>query len=49
MPSTRKPIRVLICNQHAMFRDGIKALLGEASTIKIVGEAGTAQRAINLL
>jgi len=32
-----------------MFRDGIKALLGDGSSIKIVGEASTGQRAINLL
>src|SRR5882724_2718909 len=46
---TRKPIRVLICNKHTMFRDGIKALLGHGSAIKIVGEAATAKRAIHML
>ncbi len=49
MAQTRKPIRVLICNKYAMFRDGIKALLAEGSAIKIVGETATAKRAINLI
>jgi DNA-binding NarL/FixJ family response regulator len=45
----RNPKRVLICNQYTLFRDGIKALLQEASTIKIVGEASTARQALQLL
>ena len=49
MARTRRPIRVLIYNKHTMFRDGIKALLRQGSAIKIVGEAATAKRAINLL
>ena len=49
MSQTRKPIRVLICNKHTMFRDGIKALLGQGTAIKIVGEAATAKRAIHML
>jgi two-component system, NarL family, response regulator LiaR len=49
MARTRRPIRVLICNKHTMFRDGIKALLAHGSAIKIVGEAATAKRAITLL
>jgi DNA-binding NarL/FixJ family response regulator len=49
MASARKPIRVLICNQHTMFRDGIKALLARGRAIQIVGEASTARGAIHLL
>jgi DNA-binding NarL/FixJ family response regulator len=48
MAHTRRPIRVLICNKHTMFREGIKALLQQSTAIKIVGEAATAKRAINL-
>jgi DNA-binding NarL/FixJ family response regulator len=49
MAKARKPILVLICNQHTLFRDGIKALLGKSDFIKIVGEANTARRALHLL
>lgn len=49
MAQTHKPIRVLICNKHTMFRDGIKALLEQGNAIKIVGEAATARRAIQML
>jgi DNA-binding NarL/FixJ family response regulator len=45
----RRPSRVLICNHHTLFRHGIKALLEQAATIEIVGEAPTARRALSLL
>jgi len=48
MPGTQKNIRVLICNRHALFRDGLKALfLPNDDHIEIIGEAGTARRAID--
>jgi DNA-binding NarL/FixJ family response regulator len=49
MAQTSRPITVLIYNKHTMFRDGIKALFADGSTIRIVGEAATAKRAIHLL
>ena len=45
----RRPSRVVICNHHTLFRDGIKALLEQTTSIEIVGEAPTARRAITLL
>ena len=45
----RRPSRVVICNHHTLFRDGIKALLEQTTSIEIVGEAPTARRALSLL
>jgi DNA-binding NarL/FixJ family response regulator len=41
-------IRVLIVDDHAIVRDGIRALLAQASDIKVVGEAGNGHDAIAL-
>lgn len=49
MTRTRKKIRVLICNKHTLFREGIKALLQKGTPIEIVGEANTAGDAIQQL
>jgi two-component system nitrate/nitrite response regulator NarL len=35
-----KPIRVLLVDDHALFRSGIKALLSRQPGLKVVGEAG---------
>lgn len=44
--STQGPIRVLICNRFTLFREGIKALLGDGIPMDVVAEAGTAAEAI---
>jgi DNA-binding NarL/FixJ family response regulator len=44
-----KKIRVLICNKYTLFREGIKALLAQRTSIEIVGEAATAKQALDLL
>jgi len=43
-----KPIRVLIADDHALFREGIHAILKPVHDIEIVGEAGTGEEAITL-
>jgi len=43
-----KPIRVLIADDHALFREGVHAILKSVPDIEIVGEAGTGQEAISL-
>jgi DNA-binding NarL/FixJ family response regulator len=47
MARAHKKIRVLICNEYVLFREGIKSLLREGTRIEIVGEAGTARQAID--
>jgi len=34
------PVRVLVADDHALFRRGLVDLLGEAPDIQVVGEAG---------
>jgi DNA-binding NarL/FixJ family response regulator len=43
-----KHIRVLIADDHALFREGVHAILKSVPDIEIVGEAGTGQEAIKL-
>ena len=42
------PIQVLIVDDHAIVRKGIRALLAEVDCIQVVGEAGNGQDAITL-
>ena len=41
-----KPIRVLIVDDHQLFREGLAALLSTAGETDVVGEAGTGAEAI---
>ena len=36
----QKPIRVLLADDHHLFREGMRALLATASDLEVVGEAG---------
>jgi DNA-binding NarL/FixJ family response regulator len=42
------PIRVAVVDDHMIFREGLRALLGRADDIEIVGEAATTQEAIEV-
>jgi DNA-binding NarL/FixJ family response regulator len=44
-----RAIRVLLCNKHNLFREGIKAMFPEKRAIEIVGEAATAKQALELV
>ncbi len=41
-------LRVLIADDHVLFRDGMRALLTAAPDLELVGEASTGQEAIDL-
>jgi DNA-binding NarL/FixJ family response regulator len=42
------PIRILIADDHPMFRFGIRALLSAESDMEVVGEATNGQEAVNM-
>lgn len=42
-------IRLLIADDHALFRDGLKSLLGRQNDMKVVGEVDSADRLSELL
>lgn len=42
MSTTGRPVRVLLVDDHALFRSGVKALLTRRSEVEVVGDAGDA-------
>jgi DNA-binding NarL/FixJ family response regulator len=44
--TTRAPIRVILADDHAVLRMGIRSLLNQSPDIKVVGEAGDGVEAI---
>ena len=49
VPSLREPIRVLIVEDHAILREGLKALLEIEPDIEIIAAVGSAAEAMELL
>ncbi|GLP64608.1 DNA-binding response regulator [Streptomyces sp. TUS-ST3] len=45
VPST-SPVRLLLCDDHAVVRAGLRALLSSADGIDVVGEAATGEEAL---
>jgi DNA-binding NarL/FixJ family response regulator len=43
------PTRVLVADDHAMFRQGLVAMLGEAGGVEIVGQASRGDEALGLI
>lgn len=48
MTSDRAAVRILVCDDHAVVRAGLLALLDSAPDIEVVGEAGTGEEALAL-
>jgi two-component system response regulator NreC len=46
---SKKPIRILICDDHTLFVEGLKAMLRNESSLEIVGEARDGRRAVELV
>jgi DNA-binding NarL/FixJ family response regulator len=42
------PVRVVIVDDHIVFREGLRALLARVNEIEVVGEAGTTDEAIDV-
>lgn len=46
---TQRGIRVVIADDHELVREGLRAAFGAVTDVEIVGEAGTADRVIDLV
>ncbi|MBU2555937.1 MAG: response regulator transcription factor, partial [Bacteroidetes bacterium] len=44
-----EPIRIIIVDDHEIFRNGLKMVLGKLSYIRIVGEAGNGQEFLDII
>jgi DNA-binding NarL/FixJ family response regulator len=45
---TAKRIRVLVCDDHAVFREGVKTILNAQPDMEVVGEAGDGKEGVEL-
>ncbi|CAN5857203.1 hypothetical protein BH18ACT11_BH18ACT11_14290 [soil metagenome] len=41
-----EPLRVLVADDHPLFREGIKTMLASAEGVELVGEASTGEEAV---
>lgn len=46
--TSRRPLRVLVADDHRLFRDGVRALLGSLDGVEVVAEAASGDEAIEL-
>ncbi len=49
MAKTKNPIRIMIADDHPIFRDGLRKLLHGAEDIQIVGEASSGTETVQML
>jgi DNA-binding NarL/FixJ family response regulator len=49
MPSEAKPMRILLADEHALVRAGIRALLSNLPDVEVVAEAGDGREALKLI
>lgn len=47
LPQARKPIRVLLADDHAVVRQGFRMILSQHPDLQVVGEAGTGREAVS--
>ncbi len=47
-PMSDAPIRVLLVDDHTLFREGVASLLARATDLALVGEAATGEAAVRL-
>ena len=48
MDNKRPPIRILIADDHPIFRDGLRRLLEAESDLKVIGEACDGTEAVRM-
>src|SRR5712692_11272632 len=49
MAKTKQPVRILVADDHAIFRDGLRRLLEGDEDVTIVGEASNGTECIKML
>jgi two-component system nitrate/nitrite response regulator NarL len=49
MTKGKQPIRILVADDHAIFRDGLRKLLADAGDVSIVGEASNGTECMKML
>jgi two-component system nitrate/nitrite response regulator NarL len=49
MDSAKSPIKIVIADDHPIFRDGLKRLLEAEPTFKVIGEGSDGVEAVNLV
>ncbi len=42
------PVRVILADDHAVVREGLRSLLERGDIVRVVGEAATGQEAVDL-
>lgn len=42
-----RKVRILICDDHAMFREGVNAILGSQPNFEVIGQASDGQEAVD--
>ena len=48
MKTIPKKIRVLVCDDHQLFREGVKSILNAQPTLEVVGEASDGKEAVDM-
>jgi two-component system response regulator NreC len=48
MKTAPKKIKVLVCDDHQLFREGVKAILNAQPTLEVVGEASDGKEAVDV-
>lgn len=48
MKTMPKKIRVLVCDDHQLFREGVKTILNAQPTLEVVGEASDGKEAVDM-
>jgi two-component system nitrate/nitrite response regulator NarL len=49
MTKGKPPLRILVADDHAIFRDGLRKLLGDADDVTIIGEASNGTECVKML
>jgi two-component system nitrate/nitrite response regulator NarL len=49
MTKGKQPLRILVADDHAIFRDGLRKLLSDADDVSIIGEASNGVECVKML